>query len=480
MAIRAVLFDMGGTIETLSYDRELRLKAVPGLRKILSGAGVSLPITDEQFLDLFTERFHKYHQWRKQSLQELPTWQIWMDYILCDYPEFAQQIKAISEALTVYYELNFYQRKMRPEMPAVLEAIRMRGLKIGVISNVCSLGQVPTNLDRYGLKRYFDLVVLSSEYGRRKPDPAIFHYAARLMAIPTSQCLYVGDLVSRDVIGARKAGYRIAVQIRHEFTQDESGDGAIPDAVIDDMAELLDVLEKECVEHATTITPGEIQAILFDAGDILYHRPHSGHKFKAFLKNLSLETHHSHTEEKKNLTTQAYRGQISQDQYWEAVVRMYGITDPGQIESGKQILAAEGDDVEPIDGVPETLAVLKKMGFLLGIVTDTATSISRKLEWFEKGGFGNVWDSIISSKEIGIRKPDPRIYQAALHQLGLNPEQAVFVGHDARELEGARTVGLRTIAFNYEKAAKADFYVERFSDLLKLPLIASALEKSAR
>ena len=90
---------------------------------------------------------------------------------------------------------------MRPEMPAVLHAIQQMGLKIGLISNVCSRGQVPLNLEQYGLRHYFNPLVLSSEYGRRKPDPAIFHHAARLAGVPTSHCLYVGDRIARDILG---------------------------------------------------------------------------------------------------------------------------------------------------------------------------------------------------------------------------------------------------------------------------------------
>jgi FMN phosphatase YigB (HAD superfamily) len=55
--------------------------------------------------------------------------------------------------------------------------------------------------------------------------------------------------------------------------------------------------------------------------------------------------------------------------------------------------------------------------------------------------------------------------------LGVNSSQAVFVGHKSSELEGARQVGMKTIAFNYDDTAKADFYIENFSDLINLPII---------
>ena len=140
---------------------------------------------------------------------------------------------------------------------------------------------------------------------------------------------------------------------------------------------------------------------------------------------------------------------------------------------GKQALIADDGNVAFFDGVPETLQELKARGYLLGIVTDTANSISAKLRWFERGGFGDVWDSIISSMDIGTRKPDPEIYQAVLRQLGLSPAQAIFVGHKASELAGAREVGMHTVAFNYDQDAGADYYIEKFSDLLNVPGIGA-------
>jgi FMN phosphatase YigB (HAD superfamily) len=106
----------------------------------------------------------------------------------------------------------------------------------------------------------------------------------------------------------------------------------------------------------------------------------------------------------------------------------------------------------------------------LGIVTDTASPLHIKLAWFERGGFGEVWDAVISSKELGVRKPNAKIYLAALQQLGIKAEQAIFVGHKASELDGARAVGVKTIAFNYEETAIADYFIKQFSDLLNLPL----------
>jgi HAD superfamily hydrolase (TIGR01549 family) len=121
--------------------------------------------------------------------------------------------------------------------------------------------------------------------------------------------------------------------------------------------------------------------------------------------------------------------------------------------------------------VPETLLYLKEKGYILGIITDTAMSFSKKLNWFEEHGFGRIWDAVISSKEIGVRKPSPEMYLLAVEQTGVSPAEAAFIGHRKTELDGARAVGLKTIAFNYEDGAVADVYIQNFTDLLTLPLL---------
>jgi putative hydrolase of the HAD superfamily len=469
MAIQAVIFDMGGTIETFNHTRELRLKAIPGLRQILETAGIVLPLTDEQLLDTISAGLRRYHHWRLQTLVELPTAQIWRAYIFADTPNVPDTLAAIAEELTLYVETRFYERAMRPEIPTVLAAIRQMGLKIGLISNVSSRGQVPYSLKHYGIEGYFDPIVLSSEDGRRKPDPAIFHHAARLINAPTSECLYVGDRIARDIIGARRAGYGLAVQIHHDYQHGENDEGATPDAVIENMAELLDIIQAANAPQVTPAPEG-VRAILFDAGDILYYRPNRGRQLAAFLRELSITIEDNHLSEKRALTEQAFIGQISQDQYRRATLQAYGVTDSEQLARGLQILDEEDNDVCFFEGVSATLAALKQKGYWLGIITDTANPVHVKLNWFEQGGFGAVWDSIISSCEMGVRKPHPAIYHAALRQLGLQPGQTVFVGHKASELAGARAVGMKTVAFNYDPEAQADVYIEHFADLLNIPL----------
>jgi len=468
--IQAVFFDMGGTIETFSYTRALRLQATALIQQRLQAAGIDLQLSDEQLYEIISRGLDGYKRWSIQSMEELHPCRVWSEYILAGRNVDHEKLSEIAEDLMFLIETRFYERAMRAEMPEALQAIKQMGLKIGLISNVNSHGQVPGNLKKYGIIDYFHPIVLSSEYGCRKPDPAIFHRAATLAGVPASACAYVGDRIVRDIEGAQRAGFGLAVQIRHDFEHGENDTGSTPDAIIGNMTELVNLLQAERAYGPTP--PGRIRALIFDAGDILYFRPQRGSKFAAFIEELGAEINPNHAGQKQDLKNQAYRGEITSDEYRQAVVDLYGITRPEQVERGKQALIEDDDNIAFFEGVAETLCALKEQGFLLGIVTDTANSISTKLRWFERGGFGHVWDALISSIDVGARKPDPRNYQAALYQLGLAPDQAVFVGHRTSELAGARAVGMQTIAFNYDKDASADYFIEKFSSLLRLPVLS--------
>jgi putative hydrolase of the HAD superfamily len=476
MTIKAVFFDMGGTLQTFTYDRQLRLTATPGLQQLLEKAGIDLHLENEQLYELVERGFVRYHAWRMESLDELPSYRVWKEFILKDYDVNSSKLRSFAEDLTLYYETHYYSRKLRLEVPQVLAKLKSMGLKIGLISNVISHGQVPLNLTEYGIIDYFKPIVLSSEYGRRKPDPAIFHYAARLAKVPTSESIYVGDRIARDVLGAKRAGFRLAIQIVHDFENGEADEGAKPDAVIHSLTELIGIIQKEneasrnpqrsSKEKTTTI-----RAFLFDAGDILYHRPNKGEKFVAFLAERGLSESAGNPRKRRRLQTAAYKGEMTRDEYHEALLRSYGLNQDEDIHLGKKVINEDDNDIHVFDGVAGTLRKLKKLGFYLGIITDTSVSISTKLSWFESAGFGNVWDSVVSSKEVGLKKPHPKIYKVALDQLGVRAQETVFVGHLPAELKGAKLLGIHTVAFNKDTGASADDEIEEFHDLLDLPCI---------
>jgi putative hydrolase of the HAD superfamily len=244
--IRAVVFDLGGTLEEIYYDAALRVEATRGLQQLLIECDLNpgLPLSKLQATILAGIR--AYSDWREKTEIELPPEQVWTEYIFPDAGLPKERLMAAAEDLTFFYETQFHARTLRPESPDALEALRARGYRLAVISNIISRRMVQVKLEEYGIARFFDPILTSSNFGRRKPNERIFLECARLLALPPADCAYVGDTISRDVSGARRSGYGLAIQIKSFLTgrADKDTDVEQPDALIQDLRELVGLMER--------------------------------------------------------------------------------------------------------------------------------------------------------------------------------------------------------------------------------------------
>jgi putative hydrolase of the HAD superfamily len=91
-----------------------------------------------------------------------------------------------------------------PEAEPALRLVEERGVRAAVISN--SNGSVRRILTELGLARYLEFVLDSGELGIEKPDPRIFQLALDRAGVEPARAIYVGDLYSIDVLGARAVG----------------------------------------------------------------------------------------------------------------------------------------------------------------------------------------------------------------------------------------------------------------------------------
>ena len=96
--------------------------------------------------------------------------------------------------------------RIHSDVVEVLEALRERGVRLGLISNWDD--RLRPLLTRLDLARWFEVIVISCEAGWVKPDRRIFETAAHAFWLQPGAILHVGDCLSEDVAGARAAGFR--------------------------------------------------------------------------------------------------------------------------------------------------------------------------------------------------------------------------------------------------------------------------------
>jgi epoxide hydrolase-like predicted phosphatase len=71
----------------------------------------------------------------------------------------------------------------------------------------------------------------------------------------------------------------------------------------------------------------------------------------------------------------------------------------------------------------------------------------------ERYGFADLTDTVVYSHEVGVSKPDPRIYRLASERLAVAPERMIFLDDVEENVDGARALGIRAVQFTDTRQA---------------------------
>ena len=248
--ITTVMFDMGGTLEDIYVDAQSEMAAIEKLQEMLSGWGMDTNVSLEELKRRVDAGWVRYGQYRDKTDIELKPIFIWCDYVLADFGFPREVLAPHCEEIAHMWELTHYHRTLRPRVREMLEGLHSLGIKLGIISNTAALFQVFDVLEEYGIRDYFQDVTLSSVTSLRKPDPTIFQVSMRQLQSAPEECVYVGDTISRDIIGSKRSGFAKAIQIGSFLTK-EKDQGVKrefePDYVISDIYDVYPIV-KELVE----------------------------------------------------------------------------------------------------------------------------------------------------------------------------------------------------------------------------------------
>ena len=113
--------------------------------------------------------------------------------------------------------------------------------KLGIIANQTAGTQ--NRLDKWGIGKYFDVVVASAEAGYAKPDLQIFELALEQSGCMAKNAAMIGDRLDNDIVPAKKLGMK-TIWARQEFAKHQkiNDKSAQPDYTVDNLNELLEIL----------------------------------------------------------------------------------------------------------------------------------------------------------------------------------------------------------------------------------------------
>lgn len=234
--IKGIVFDYGGTIDTNS-----RHWAEVLWEKYQE---IGVPVSKAEFREayVFGERSlakfpfvrpdHDFHEVLRIKCKLQVEYLAEKRYLNVDERVLADYAERVADACYEY--VLGVLAKTRP----VVEALASR-YRLVLVSNF--YGNIQTILEDFGLDGYFAEVVESSVVGVRKPDPAIYQLGVDRMGYEAQHILVVGDSFSKDVVPAKQVGCRVA-WLQGEGWGGEVIDESLPDVILTDVAQLLDIL----------------------------------------------------------------------------------------------------------------------------------------------------------------------------------------------------------------------------------------------
>lgn len=240
MKFQAALFDLGGTLldfnpekyPWLEWERIGVQKAHDYLRS--RGYEMSLDAFAGYFMGQLAQRWEMAVEGR-QNLQL-------GDFLhescrVCGADPLNDEIQ---EALGYYIAPLDARVVMYDDAVETLARLRDRGFKIALVSNTMWPGVYHRGeLERFGLMSYFDCALFSGDSGLWKPQPEIYHLALAQLGVSAENAFFVGDTPQHDLIGARAVGMYTVFRRNKVFPLD----GFRPDAEIDRLSELIEIVE---------------------------------------------------------------------------------------------------------------------------------------------------------------------------------------------------------------------------------------------
>jgi HAD superfamily hydrolase (TIGR01509 family) len=241
--IDAVIFDLDDTLidwaeQSLTYQEFNRPK-IEHVRRYLLGCGHRLPAASE-FFDIVNTAMRETWVEAKQD-RLIPS----LGEVFCDiFLRLGLDVDQIDrdEVLRRYDWGPVPGVAPYPDTIEVLDALRDRGYKIGLLTNsFLPMWMRDVELRAFGLIEYLDVRLSSGDVGYLKPHPAIYQAILEMLEASPNRSVFVGDRPHDDIAGANESGL-ISVLIDPPHL-DRELNGVQPDFTITRLSELLPILE---------------------------------------------------------------------------------------------------------------------------------------------------------------------------------------------------------------------------------------------
>lgn len=190
-----------------------------------------------------------------------------------------------------------------------------------------------------------------------------------------------------------------------------------------------------------------IKGVIFDVGGVLL-RTHDHRGRREWEDRLGLEPGElARLVFDSPLGRQAQLGGVSLDEVWAWLGAHLALNSDELATLERDFWAGDRVDQDLCDYIRGLRA-----HYRTGMLSNTWATDGRAMA--EELGIADCFDAFVTSAEIGVMKPDPRIYHTILDRLGLSASEGVFVDDFIENVEAARRLGMRAVQFLDPKQAR--------------------------
>jgi len=197
--IRAVIFDYYNTLIDIRTDEE-KPEVFHFLSLYLQYYGLNM---NEQ--NLRSALDHEKKQYLKAKDEAYPEIDLEVVFSSILEKEGICNTLAAESCCKLFRLLSRERFQLFSDSIPVLKEIKRSGYPMAVVSDAQKVFCLEEG-EMLGLNQFFDHIVLSTQFGFRKPDGRLFAIACSLLDIPPAQAIYIGDDLRKDVKGAKQAG----------------------------------------------------------------------------------------------------------------------------------------------------------------------------------------------------------------------------------------------------------------------------------
>jgi HAD superfamily hydrolase (TIGR01662 family) len=239
-----VLFDLGSTLIYFEGDWPTVMNAaLQQSTQYLRSLGYVL---DEQaFPEAYYALIQSYYTKRNDKFVEYTSEYV-LEHALREHSYPRPPVEHLRQALKVMYAVTQAHWHVEQDAAPVLQALRARGHRLGIVSNASDDDDVQTLVDNAQLRPYFDFILTSAKVEVRKPGSRIFKEALAYWDAQPEQAVMIGDTVTADVAGANQLGIASVWILRRADTPENHAAARQhrPGATIYALSELPALLER--------------------------------------------------------------------------------------------------------------------------------------------------------------------------------------------------------------------------------------------